>query len=168
MRRRHPRRPAGGRRLSVAALAGWLFADMLLVLVVVSLGDQADPLAAAPRPTASPSATPSPTPTPSPSATTAKPRNVDRKWFDFKVSGDDKAALAEQIRQQIAPRRDREAALVQTFGGGEGGTSYANLVNSVLQQADSHVFGPAIVTQDFLDLSASPSTATVRVFFFGV
>jgi len=61
-----PRFGRPGRR-SPALLAGWLFADLLLMLFLISLATQASGSSAHPKP--SPTASRSPTPSPSPSPT---------------------------------------------------------------------------------------------------
>lgn len=151
-------------RLGPVALAGWLFADLLLVLAVVTLADRPDPLAAKPRASASPSASPSPSP--SRSKKPAGPRSLDRNRKTFQVKGNDDKALLSQIRKATAKWDGSEAALVQTFGGGQGGTRYAHHVNSLLNKARSGMFPRKVVTDDFLNLGKRPSTAEVWIYFY--
>jgi hypothetical protein len=153
-------------RLGFVSLAGWLFADLLLVLAVVALSDRPDPLAAKPprpaHPTAGPSASHKPKPTPSPTG----PRSLDRSRKTFTVTGTDEASLLAQIRRATARWDGHEAALVQTFGGGQGGTRYAHRVNSLLNKARSGMFPRKTATDDFLDLSGRSSTADVWIYFY--
>ncbi|WP_255954738.1 hypothetical protein [Streptomyces odontomachi] len=151
-------------RLGPVALAGWLFADLLLVLAVVTLADRPDPLAAKPRASASPSASPSPSP--SPSKKPQGPRSLDRKRQSFEVKGNNDKSLVSQIRKATAKWDGKEAALVQTFGGGQGGTHYAHHVNSLLNKARSGMFPRKAATDDFLKLGRTPSTAEVWVYFY--
>lgn len=144
-------------RLGHVALAGWLFADLLLVLALVALSDRPDPLAAR-KPSVSPSQSASHRP--------AGPRSVDRNWKKFTVAGTDDADLIRQIRAATAPWSTRSAALVQSFGGGTGGTDYAHRVNSLLNRARPAMFPPGTAVDDFLDLGETPSTAIVRVYFY--
>jgi hypothetical protein len=143
-------------------LAGWLFADLLLVLALVSMADRPDPLAAA-RPKPTTGATHS---TPSPSPTPTGPQGVSRSPVKFTVHGTDKGSLERQIRSGTAKWKGRTAALVLTFGGGHGGTVYAHRVNGVLTKARPEMFGKRMATDDFLDLGAAEDTATVRVYFY--
>lgn len=59
--------PRRYRRAPSAMLAGWLFADLLLMLFLLALAAQASPKASPPRPSHSPSPSPSLSPSPSPS-----------------------------------------------------------------------------------------------------
>ncbi|MCX5051830.1 MULTISPECIES: hypothetical protein [unclassified Streptomyces] len=151
------------RRPGVVVLAGWLFADLLLVLALVSMADRPDPLAAVkPRPSASASASASPSPSPSPTG----PQGVSRSPVKFKVHGTDKGDLQRQLRSATARWKGRTAALVLTFGGGNGGTEYAHHVNSLLTKARPGMFGGRMATDDFLNLGEAANTAIVRVYFY--
>jgi len=151
------------RRPGVVVLAGWLFADLLLVLALVSMADRPDPLAAVrPKPSASASASASPSPSPSPTG----PEGVSRSPVKFKVHGTDKGGLQRQLRSATAKWKGRTAALVLTFGGGNGGTVYAHHVNSQLTKARPDMFGKRMATDDFLNLGEAANTAIVRVYFY--
>ncbi|MFJ8039092.1 hypothetical protein ACIRBX_01095 [Kitasatospora sp. NPDC096147] len=126
----------GDGRLSPGLMAGWLFADVLLMLVVVVLGGQ-PVTSAAPGPTASPSGapssaapssatpTPSPTPSPAPSRTSARGLDPDSKSVtvtDVDVAGvlnGTPRALA-QVREGVLGQLDRyagrRAAMVFVWG----------------------------------------------------
>jgi hypothetical protein len=150
-------------RLGPIALAGWLFADFLLVLALVAMGDQADPLAyqrPSPRPSPTHSATPKPTPTPT------GPRSVMKGRFEFRVSGTDDASLVRQIKAATASHGTRQAAFVLTFGGTQNGTAYARRVNALLHTARPHMFDRNTATEDFLNLQAASNTAKVWVYFY--
>ncbi|MER5220794.1 hypothetical protein [Streptomyces flaveus] len=156
-----PRRRTRG--LSVVVLAGWLFADLLLVLALVSMADRPDPMADdRPKPTDSPS----PSPTASPSPTPTGPQGVSRTPEQFRVKGNDTDSLLRQIRSGTEKWRGRTAAMVLTFGGSSGGTAYAHRVNGLLAKARPEMFGGRTATDDFHDLSESPQSAVVRVYFF--
>ncbi|MGW0843754.1 hypothetical protein ACWD26_27150 [Streptomyces sp. NPDC002787] len=150
------------RGVGVVVLAGWLFADLLLVLTLVSMADRPDPLAARPEPSASPSPTASPSPSPSPTG----PQGVARTPREFKVRGTDTDDLEAQIRSRTAKWPGRTAALVLTFGGGPGGTEYAHRVNGLLAEARPEMFGERMATDDFHDLGEPVGTAVVRVYFY--
>ncbi|EPH45515.1 hypothetical protein STRAU_1420 [Streptomyces aurantiacus JA 4570] len=141
-------------------LAGWLFADLLLVLALVSMADRPDPLAARPKPSKSADASAKPKPKPT------GPRSVERRPEEFKVKGTDKDALTDQIGRSTKKWRGRTAALVLTFGGGRNGTVYAHRVNSLLGAGRPEMFTKKTATDDFHDLSSDASTAVVRVYFF--
>ncbi|MGV9877818.1 hypothetical protein [Streptomyces sp. NPDC003006] len=148
-----------GRRLGVVVLAGWLFADLLLVLALVSMADRPDPQADDRRkPSPSRGGTPSPTPT--------GPRSVDRNPEEFRVSGGDKGALVSQISKGTRKWPGRTAALVLTFGGGPNGTVYAHRVNALLGKGRPEMFTKKTATDDFHNLGKSPETAVVRVYFY--
>ncbi|MDT0438460.1 MULTISPECIES: hypothetical protein [Streptomyces] len=160
-RGRAARRGRGG---GIVVLAGWLFADLLLVLALVSMADRPDPLAAraGPSPGASASGAPSASPSPSPTG----PRGVSRTPRQFRVHGSDKGDLVRQIRAGTEPWRGDTAALVLTFGGGGSGTVYAHLVNGQLAKARPEMFGPRMATDDYHDLSEGAETALIRVYFY--
>jgi hypothetical protein len=152
-------------RLSTVALAGWLFADFLLVLVLVAMGDQADPLANR-RPGDRPSPSPSPSVSPSPPPKPAGPRSVSKRRFEFRVSGTADAALVRQIRQATRARDGQEAAFVLTFGGTRTGTEYARRINRLLPRARPAMFSRNTATEDFLNLTAAPDTASLWVYYY--
>ena len=152
----------GRRRFGPVALAGWLFADLLLVLTLVALSDRADPQAARPHPSASRSVPPTPAASPSPTG----PRSLDRARKTFTVSGRNEKKLVDQLRSKTARWDGREAALVQTFGGGRGGTHYAHRVNSLLHRARAGMFPKTTLTDDFLKLGRKESTAEVWIYFY--
>ncbi|MFE0130320.1 hypothetical protein ACFWY6_01800 [Streptomyces sp. NPDC059037] len=153
--RRAPRRGRAG----VVVLAGWLFADLLLVLALVSMADRPDPLANRPKP--SPSDT---KPKPKPSAT--GPRSVELEPEEFGVKGTDKGDLTAQIRKNTGKWAGREAALVLTFGGDHSGEAYAHRVNSLLGKGRPDMFTKKTATDDFHKLSDPAQTAKVRVYFY--
>ncbi|WP_240803032.1 hypothetical protein [Streptomyces sp. A1499] len=155
MTRKRPARGRGG-RLGAVMLAGWLFADLLLVLALVSMADRPDPLADD-RPKPSPT---KPTPTPT------GPRAVDRNPREFTVSGRDKGDLVEQISRGTRKWKGRTAALVLTFGGGPNGTVYAHRVNGLLGKGRGDMFTGKTATDDFHNLGKRPETAVVRVYFY--
>ncbi|WP_224058338.1 hypothetical protein [Streptomyces kanamyceticus] len=158
MSRRRPRGRRAG-RLGTVVLAGWLFADLLLVLALVSMADRPDPQADDhPKPGHSKDGEPTRPPT--------GPRSVDRRPQEFQVSGDDKGDLAKQISRGTRKWSGRTAALVLTFGGGPNGTVYAHRVNSLLGKGRPDMFTKKTATDDFHNLGKRPETAVVRVYFY--
>ncbi|WP_431679119.1 hypothetical protein [Kitasatospora sp. KL5] len=162
------RRPRPGRaRADGLAMAGWLFADMLLVLALVAMGDQGDPVAAERGARPSPSAPTGPSPSASPSPVSTGPRGVEHDPVTIRVSGDDTAATA-QIRAATEAHRGRRAAVVLTFGSNRDpglGQAYAHTVNGLLPQARPEMFAGA-TTRDFISLEDNPRHASLEIYFY--
>lgn len=157
----------GGFRFNPLHLAGWLFADMLLVLALVSMGDRGDPLAAqaATRPSPSPGAELSPEASPTPQG----PRSVERKPVKVHVTAtvDDTARMVKQLRAATARYEGRAAAFVLTFGQapepGDGQT-YAREINKSLRKARPDMFTDA-TTRDFWN-GGSAGSADLEIYFY--
>ncbi|MCM2413715.1 MULTISPECIES: hypothetical protein [unclassified Streptomyces] len=155
-------------RFNPLHLAGWLFADMLLVLALVAMGDRGDPLAAeaVAKPGSSASAKPKPSKAPKPKG----PRSVVNK--PVKVSIDaapgDKSHIKQRLRAVTAPYRGRQAAFVLTFGRhadpGAGG-AYAHEVNTLLGKARPDMFKGA-TTRDFWKGGSSSGHADIEIYFY--
>lgn len=156
-------------------LAGWLFADMLLVLALIAMGDQGDPVAArrataGASPSPSPSATGSEVPSAPPSPTNPGPRGVEHDPVTVDVSGDggDAAGLAAQIRTATEQYAGRQAAVVLTFGSNRDpgvGQAYAHTVNALLEQARPEMFR-GTTTRDFISLADNPRHASLEIYFY--
>ncbi|MFE6701852.1 hypothetical protein [Streptomyces sp. NPDC057718] len=150
-------------------LAGWLFADMLLVLALVSMGDRGDPLAASatektPRPSASASAA-KPKPEPKPSG----PRSVERKPVTFGVTAStgDTDAMVSQLKKKTARYEGRTAAFVITFGNAPetaAGQNYAEEINKALKVARPAMFR-GTTPRNFWSRGPSGS-ADLEIYFF--
>jgi hypothetical protein len=159
-----------GFRFNPLHLAGWLFADMLLVLALVSMGDRGDPLAAqaAARPSpsaASPDAEPSPEPSPTPQG----PRSVKRKPIKIHVDAavGDTAQMVKQLRAATARYEGRAAAFVLTFGQAPepgDGQAYAREINKALRKAQPEMFTDA-TTRDFWS-GGSAGSADLEIYFY--
>lgn len=145
-------------------LAGWLFADLVLVLALVSMADRPDPLAARPAVGASPSGSPSPSPSPTPSP--VGPRSVELKPQQIRVKGGASEDIVAQIDKGTKKWPGRTAALVLTFGGSQSGTEYAHRVNSLLSKARPEMFSKKTATDDFHDLGEPSNTAIIRIYFY--
>ncbi|MGW3869674.1 hypothetical protein ACWEC4_21410 [Streptomyces sp. NPDC005055] len=155
-------------RFNPLHLAGWLFADMLLVLALVAMGDRGDPLAAdaAARPSASASAQPKPSQTPKrkgPRAVMNKPVKVS-----IDAAPGDKHRIEQRLRAVTAAYKGRQAAFVLTFGRhadpGAGG-AYAHEVNSQLEKARPDMFRGA-ATRDFWKGGPSAGHADIEIYFY--
>lgn len=156
-------------RFNPLHLAGWLFADMLLVLALVAMGDQGDSVKAAEasrKPSASPSGAAKPRPKPSPTG----PRAVLRKPVTVAIDATpgDRDRIVERLRRATAPHAGRQAAFVLTFGRhrdpGPGG-EYAHEVNSLLEEARPDMFKGA-TTRDFWKGGASDGHADIEIYFY--
>ncbi|MHA5054087.1 hypothetical protein [Streptomyces sp. SD15] len=153
-------------------LAGWLFADMLLVLALVAMGDQGDPQAAkTPTGSASPTASAQSKQTKKPKSPKPKgPRAVVRTPVKVAVDAraGDKDAIVRGLRKATARYEGRQAAFVLTFGRhtdpGAGG-SYAHEVNALLEKARSDMFRGA-TTRDFWKGGASSGHADLEIYFY--
>ncbi|MFD5520539.1 hypothetical protein [Streptomyces sp. NPDC127066] len=152
-----------GGRFQPLHMAGWLFADMLLVLALVAMGDQGDPQAAEKRPAPVSSAA-------GKKARHTGPRAVVRT--PVKVAVDARAGDGEGIvralRAATSRYRGRQAAFVLTFGRhtdpGAGGR-YAHEVNVLLEKARPDMFRAA-TTRDFWKGGASPGHADIEIYFY--
>ncbi|GGZ26302.1 hypothetical protein [Streptomyces nitrosporeus] len=153
-------------RFNPMHLAGWLFADLLLVLALVAMGDRGDPLAAAARPSASPSAEPAPAKSRKPTG----PRAVQQKPVKVSITAapGDRRRIEQRLRAVTAPYKGRQAAFVLTFGRhadpGAGG-AYAHEVNSLLKKARPGMFEDT-TTRDFWKGGASSGHADLEIYFY--
>lgn len=154
-----------GPTVPLIAVAGWLFADLLLVFFIVSLG--------APRPYEEPE--PEPTPTPTPEPTPEPSLGLDREPVEVEfqtsvsaaASGDDSAV--QDLRDALEDHEDelggREAGMVLTFGGTQNGTALAADINDLLTEADPELFAGS-ATREFHDLAASSGSVAVEIYLF--
>ncbi|AUH42078.1 hypothetical protein [Streptomyces sp. CMB-StM0423] len=154
-------------RLHPLHLAGWLFADVLLVLALIAMGDQGDPAAARqPAPGASSPGAESPKPSPSPSG----PRAVERKPVKIALEADssDRTRIVQQLRKATAKYEGRQAAIVLTFGHHQdagAGVAYAGRINSLLGEARPRMFRGA-TTRDFVLLRGGGGRADLEIYFY--
>ncbi|MFF3452443.1 hypothetical protein ACFYXJ_35500 [Streptomyces sp. NPDC002667] len=144
-------------------MAGWLFADMLLVLALVAMGDQGDPQAADKHPASSSSAAGRKSRHTGPRAVVRTPVKVA-----VDASAGDDTGIVRALRTATARYRGRQAAFVLTFGRhtdpGAGG-AYAHEVNSLLEKARPDMFRAA-TTRDFWKGGASPGHADIEIYFY--
>jgi hypothetical protein len=181
--RRSRGRTARPTQRSTATLAGWLFADLILVLMLVMMASQPDPLAnptvaATHRASPSPSPSPSPTPTPTPAA----PRTLDLKPVVIHVDGPGtpNSQIVSSIQSQLSGYQGQQAGMVLVFGDGScigPDTQYADTVIGLLGQvypdADPPMFPASTVTRPFInggdggDCSGDSATgADLDVYYF--
>lgn len=170
------------KRVAVSALAGWLFADSMLGLMIVGLAAEPGHATPKPRPVVhpSPSATAKRTPVvrakPKPPAK-ALPSGVEQhavvKMFTLKTGTAD-AVLKKQIRASYAGllHDHRRAAFVLTFGTstqpGEGVT-LARRTNAALARDAPEIFAGSARRDFWQSLSKdapTPQTVRVEVYLF--
>jgi len=140
---REPRDTGNG--IGLLSVIGWIFADMLLVLVVIFLATQTGSSVAEPPPTSSTTTT---TP-PSTTTTTTPPPGVDSSYICFRVYTDpalltsppspERDTHIGQIQQEVKDRlaqpdlTGRTAGIVLSFGVANqpgDGKYYASIFNS--------------------------------------
>lgn len=170
------------RLLSPEALAGWIFADILIVLFIVSLGAAAAP----PAPLATP--TPTPTPTATPSKPVERPKakpalrpkavsvtvkvNPDRLLDSGSPRAGQLKSVCRQLKRSIKAkdRTGDRAALVLIFGGGGDVTDAqrrANLIGRGLKScAGQRTFDKKVVSRDFWDGSLPVNRARLEIFVY--
>lgn len=146
----------GARNTSFATmLAGWLFADLLLVLFLIGLGSVPSAPTAEPTPTPTPTASPTPTPTPTP--TPEAPLGLERTPVTLTVRVNawellnpaTRPGAATEIQRQIAEEaqragfRDVTAGMVLIWGFApdvNDGIQIAEVVGGELAGANPEVF----------------------------
>lgn len=153
------------RGLNPLHLAGWLFADMLLVLALVSMGDQGDP-GKQPEPEKSEAVKEPPPKEPPPK----KPLAVERKPVKVSVDADasDKKGIVDRLHKVTEKYEGRKAAIVLTFGRTQearAGIAYAHRVNSLLDKARPGMFKDT-TTRDFMYLGGRVGHADLEIYFF--
>ncbi|MFF2996800.1 hypothetical protein ACFVTC_19875 [Streptomyces sp. NPDC057950] len=183
-------------RATVPYLAGWLFADVLLVIVLVVLGgertrhDRAAAQDASPTPAPTPTAgrSPSPGPTATPTRTQrARPGGLDPVTRSITVQTDAdalvggsksaKADLERQIADGIERFKGRTAAFVMVFGTvrGAGGVvdsarsdAYATAVARLLPRTEPAFFPPYSekIIRGYHDSSGDIGSGTARIELF--
>jgi hypothetical protein len=144
-------------RTPVTAIAGWLFADLLLAFSIVVLGTQDPP----PHPVSHP------TPTPR--------QALERRFvkLTLKVDPDDARhggpAAVNALRRAIRSKpglQGRKAGIVLTFGAqNNGGEAFAHDVNRLLERADGALFAD-VATRDFQLLGAGGGEVMLNIYLF--
>lgn len=125
-----------------AAMAGWLFTDLLLALFIMGWGTAATVPAATPSPILSAGASPSPNPSSSPAPTTESPRPVGLSTEPTRVlltlttdssgqpTSPETTRSALQTALETVPGGSTEAGMVLVWG-------YANEVNAGMTLAQA-------------------------------
>lgn len=156
-----------GRLFSAESAAGWVFADLLLVLFIVGLGSAIK-------------YTPPPPPEPEPKVPPIVGMKTDPTPITVKVNGHAlrsgtalpptaKQAVCRAIRGRTGPVKGERAALVLVFGGAgevEAGQNVARAIAAQLSCADDKVFRGRVPTRAFWDGSLPLGQARLEIFLF--
>lgn len=156
-----------GRLLSAESAAGWVFADLLLVLFIVGLGSAIK-------------YTPPPPPEPEPKIPPIVGMKTDPTSLIVKVNGQllssgaalpapAKKAVCDAIEVRTRQLRGERAALVLVFGGAGDVTSGQNVARAIAAQlgcADDKIFRGKVPTRAFWDGSLPLGQARLEVFLF--
>lgn len=156
-----------GRLFTVESIAGWIFADLLLVLFLVGLGSAK---------AYTPPEPPKPEPKQAPivgmkTNPTAIQVKVDgpRLGTGTQLSKPEQRAVCRAIRSRLKPVRGERAALVLIFGGASDvqvGQNVARAIGRQLSCADDDVFAGRVPTRAFWDGTLPLGTARLEVFLF--
>lgn len=161
MRRRSHRQPDS----SPLSVAGWLFAELALVLMVIAVGSE----------TAAPSATPT-TPAPSPPVTTTTGEEGTNELglrldtVIFTVSGaDDGTGAVEEFRDLLAEKvgPDHTVGLALMFGvadGGRSGTQVSARLRDLVVAARIPQLPSAEFIRPYLGDEGGPGAVKVELF----
>lgn len=156
-----------GRLFTVESIAGWVFADLLLVLFLVGLGSAM-------------AYTPPKPPPPSPRVAPIVGMKTDPTIVQVKVNGEllgvgsslskaDRSAVCRAVRGRLGPVKRQRAALVLVFGGAQDVTTGQNVARAVGQQlgcADGRIFQGNVPTRAFWDGALPLGTARLEIFLY--
>lgn len=156
-----------GRLFSAESAAGWVFADLLLVLFIVGLGSAIK-------------YTPPPPPEPEPKIPPIVGMKTDPTFITVRVAGSTlstgaalpgpaRQAVCRAIRSKTGPVKGERAALVLVFGGAgdvEAGQNVARAISSQLACADDKLFRGKVPTRAFWDGSLPLGEARLEIFLF--
>lgn len=155
-------------------LGGWLFADLLLALVVIFMAAQP----------AFPKVVPTPTPTPTPTATPSLPiAQLEQHYHRFPVHVDRTAflnndpAAVNSVKQQIVSQsflQGRSAGLIVAFGtasadcAGERAYAVAQKVYNLVHQLGQTdpAFQKTVAYDTLCNLGSDVNMITVDIFLF--
>jgi hypothetical protein len=156
-----------GRLFTVESVAGWVFADLLLVLFLVGLGSAM-------------AYTPPPPPEPEPKVPPIVGMKTDptslvvgvngqRLSQGTQLSASESRDVCNAVRSSLKPVKGERAALVLVFGGAadvESGQNIARAIARQLRCADAKVFQGVVPTRAFWDGSLPLGKARLEVFLF--
>ncbi|WP_155340249.1 hypothetical protein [Acrocarpospora corrugata] len=143
------------------AIAGWLFADLLLAFSIVVLGTQEPPPLPVVEPTVSPSLNPKPT-----------RLALERRYIKVSLRVDPRKGSRSAIgalRRAIKSHpelKDRTAGIVLTFGAVvSGGEDFAKSVNKLLPRVDRELFRD-VATRDFQLIGGTDGAVELQIYLF--
>lgn len=159
-----------GRLFTVESVAGWVFADLLLVLFIVGLGSAI---------AYTPPEPPEP-PKPEPKVAPIVGMKTDPTSVIIDVDGAalgrgvslgpaQRRAVCAAIRSELSPVKGERAALVLVFGGAPDVTVGQNVARGIGGQlgcADRRVFRGAVPTRAFWDGTLPLGKARLEMFLF--
>ena len=160
-----------GRLRAVESFAGWVFADMLLVLFLVGIGS------AIPQDPPPPPPKVEPKPKPKPPEIIGMETVPVKKSFQINAAGltsgakPAQAATCSALKKVFSPqigRGDRAAFVLIFAGGSDPGVAVrvAERVSPELTCASRKVFPPVTVKRTYWDGQIGPDDARVEVFFY--
>lgn len=156
-----------GRLFTVESIAGWIFADLLLVLFLVGLGSaKAYTMPDPPKP--EPKQAPIVGMKTDPTAIQTRV-NGRRLGSGARLSNAEGRAVCHAVRSKLGPVRGERAALVLIFGGAsdvETGQNVARATGRQLSCADPKVFPGRVPTRAFWDGTLPLGSVRLEVFLF--
>lgn len=159
-----------GRLFTVESIAGWIFADLMLILFLVGLGSAK---------AYTPPEPPPPPPTP-PKVAPIVGMKTDPILVKVSVNGarlgvgsalkpGERQAVCKAIRRELSPIQKQRAALVLVFGGASDVTTGQNVARAVggeLACADRQIFRGQVPTRAFWDGTLPLGAARLEIFLF--
>ncbi|GLZ40795.1 hypothetical protein [Actinokineospora sp. NBRC 105648] len=162
MRRRFPSPTTGG----ALSAAGWLFAELAMVLVIVAVGSEATPPQ---RAAAVPTTTPPSTPPPTPGA--PEGLALTSRKFTMGLPADDREVLDSFVRELnaiVAPQG--KVGLILLFGTSRNanapaqGTRLSERLKGVVQRAGIPQLRSVAEIRPYFGGDGGPGTVTVELF----
>lgn len=162
-----------GRLFTVESIAGWIFADLLLVLFLVGLGSAKayTPPPEPPKPKVEKKEKePEPIVGMKTDPTSIQVRvNGQRLGSGRTLAANERQAVCRAVRSRLQPVEGERAALVLIFGGASDvstGQNVARAIGKELACANARVFPDRVPTRAFWDGTLPLGTARLEVFLF--
>ncbi|MDT0326862.1 hypothetical protein [Nocardiopsis lambiniae] len=145
------------------AIAGWLFADLLLAFLIITLGMDS-------RPPAEPDPVTEEVVEPVPHGLDLDPIVVELQGVSPAGAAAGEEEIVEELREALLEHdlADREAGMVLTFGANGGpaeGERFASDINGLLPRVHPGVFDDA-VTRTFHSLGGSVGWLRIEIYLF--
>ncbi|MFE3458128.1 hypothetical protein ACFXKD_11325 [Nocardiopsis aegyptia] len=157
-----------GLSLPAVAIAGWLFADLLLAFLIITLGTEST-VASEPATTAE-AAEEAEEVDPGPHGLDLEPVVVELEGVSPSGAASGSEGVVRELREALAEEelQGRVAGMVLTFGANGGaseGERFASDVNELLPETYPGVFDDA-VTRTFHSLSGPPGWLRLEIYLF--